>query len=50
MKSRRIPGYLLHKATGQARVVIDVITYWLGAHGAPNSHNRYDDLVSQLVS
>ena len=46
---RRIPGYLHHKNTGQARVIIDGKVYWVGKHGSPQSHDRYDELISKLV-
>lgn len=48
--SRRIPGYLFHKATGQARVIIAGKTHWLGKHGTPESHERYDNLIGELVA
>ena len=39
-KSRRIPGYVHHKPTGQARVRINGKDYYLGKFGSPESHER----------
>ena len=48
-KNRRIPAYQHHKATGQARVRINGKDHWLGKHGTPESHDRYDELIAEHV-
>ena len=48
-KSRRIPAYVNHKPTGQARVRIDGKDHYLGKYGSPESHEKYDELVAELV-
>jgi len=40
-RKRKPPGYLLHKPTGQARVILDGKTHYLGVHGSPESHEQY---------
>lgn len=47
MPSKRKPGYLLHKPTGQARVRIDGKDHYLGPYGSPESRERYDDLIAE---
>ena len=47
-KSRaKVPGYLLHKATGQARVVLNGRTHYLGIYGSPESHAHYAEIVKK---
>ena len=46
-KPRRIPSYLLHKPTGQARVRIKGRDYYLGVYGSPESRERHAALVDQ---
>jgi integrase len=48
-KSRRIPAYVHHTPTGQARVRINGKDHYLGKHGTPESHERYDALIAELV-
>jgi len=48
-KSRRIPAYVHHKPTGQARVRINGKDHYLGKYGSPGSHEKYDELVAELV-
>lgn len=43
----RIPGYLLHKATGQARVRISGTDHYLGPYGSEESRRRYGELIAQ---
>lgn len=43
-----VPKYLLHKSSGQARVVIDGRDVYLGAHGSPASFAAYAKLVAEL--
>ncbi len=40
-KRPRIPGYLRHKATGQARVILNGRTYYLGLYDSKPSRERY---------
>ena len=47
MPSKRKPGYLLHKPTGQARVRIDGRDHYLGPYGSPESRERYEDLIAE---
>lgn len=42
---QRLPAYLRHAATGQARVIIEGRTYYLGAYGSLESQARYRDLL-----
>ncbi len=44
------PGYRLHKPTGQAVVRLNGRDFYLGAHGTPRSHERYDRLIAQWLS
>lgn len=50
MPAKRAPSYLLHKATGQARVRIDGRDIYLGRHGTPESRDRYDEVVAEWYS
>lgn len=43
----RMPRYGLHKPTGQARVVIDGRSHYLGKFDSPESHKRYRELVDR---
>jgi integrase len=47
-KTRQIPAYQKHPS-GQARVRIRGKDYYLGKHGTPESHQRYDELIEELV-
>ena len=49
-KATRTPGYLLHKATGQARVRIQGRDYYLGRHNSPESWKRYRQLIAQYFA
>jgi integrase len=46
----RIPGYLLHKSTGQARVRINGQDFYLGEYGTPASRVKYGELIAQFAS
>lgn len=46
----RIPGYLLHKATGQARVRINGQDFYLGEYGTPASRIKYGELIAQYAA
>jgi hypothetical protein len=48
--SRRVPGYLRHVPTGQARVLLDGRTFYLGSYGSDSSRARYNRLVAQWLS
>lgn len=45
----RIPGYCLHRATGQAVVRIDGHDYYLGKHGTPASREEYERLIRRKM-
>jgi len=49
-KAPRTPSYLLHKASGQARVRIRGRDYYLGKHNTPESRERYHQLVAQYIA
>jgi hypothetical protein len=44
-RRRRTPGLLLHKPTGQARVILNGKTIYLGLFGSPEAHERYAKLI-----
>ncbi len=46
-RTKRRPEYLLHKATGQARVRINGKDSYLGAYGSPASRERYEELIDE---
>jgi len=43
---RRQPAYRLHKASGQAVVVLDGKMFYLGRYGSESSHAEYDRLLA----
>lgn len=45
--SKNVPKYSLHKASGQARVIIDGTHHYLGKFGSPESRNKYAKLIAQ---
>jgi len=47
MPSKRKPGYLHHKPTGQSRVRIDGKDHYLGPYGSSESRERYEDLIAE---
>ena len=49
-KKRSKPSYLLHQATGQARVRINGKDEYLGEYGSPESRDRYDDLICEWLA
>ena len=49
MSKKRTPRYLLHKATGQARVRINGKDLYLGKHGSPESRAKYDEVVAEWL-
>jgi len=48
MPSKRKPGWLLHKPTGQARVRIDGKDVYPGPYGSPESRDRYDEIITAV--
>ncbi len=46
-KLKSTPAYLLHKASGQARVRIDGRDHYLGVYGSQESRRAYDDLIRE---
>lgn len=47
---KRVPKYRLHRASGQAAVVLSGVWHYLGAHGSPESRERYDRLVADWLA
>ncbi|APZ94609.1 tyrosine-type recombinase/integrase [Fuerstiella marisgermanici] len=47
--SKRIPGYLHHKPTGQARVRLNGKDHYLGPYGSDESRRRYDELIAEYL-
>jgi len=45
-RSKSVPRYTCHKATGQARVRIDGKDHYLGKFGLPESHQAYAKLIA----
>ncbi|HEV3003572.1 MAG TPA: site-specific integrase, partial [Pirellulales bacterium] len=46
-KSNSVPGYKLHKPTGQARVIIAGRHIYLGKYGTPESKEKYARLLAE---
>ena len=49
-KLDRIPKYGLHKATGQARVVLDGRSHYLGKYGTEESRREYERAVGEWLT
>lgn len=49
-RSPRIPSYRLHKATGQAVVVLRGRSYYLGKFGSPTSKAEYRRLIHEYTA
>ncbi|MDB5390752.1 MAG: site-specific tyrosine recombinase [Planctomycetaceae bacterium] len=49
-RQKKLPSYLLHKASGQARVRIDGHDFYLGPYGSEESRIEYGKLISQHAS
>ena len=45
-----IPKYALHKATGQARVVLSGQSHYLGKYGSTESKERYQQLITSWLA
>ena len=50
MKPRIIPKYRLHRPSDQAVVRLDGHDHYLGRHGTPESHSRYDQAVAAWLN
>lgn len=46
----RVPSYMLHRPTGQARVRLGGRDFYLGPHGSPESRQEYDRVVAEWLS
>lgn len=49
-RTKGIPSYGLHRATGQARVRIDGKDVYLGPHGSEESKRQYEQIVRKLIT
>jgi integrase len=49
-KPRRVPKYGKHKATGQALVILNGKTHYLGKHGTPESKELYDRKIADWLA
>jgi len=47
-RKARVPGYLFHRASGQARVVINGVTHYLGPFDSTESKAKYRELIHSL--
>lgn len=50
MAKKRLPGYLLHKASGLARVILDGNTIYLGEYGTLESRKEYDEVINRWLA
>ena len=48
--TRRIPGYRLHRPTGQAVVTLARKDHYLGRHGTPASYEKYTRLTNEFFA
>ena len=46
-RKQKLPGYLLHSASGQARTIIAGKTFYLGEYGSEESRRRYGELIAE---
>ncbi|MCH8853321.1 MAG: site-specific integrase [Planctomycetes bacterium] len=49
-KLEKFPKYRLHKSSGQAVVVLDGESFYLGPHGTENSKAKYDRLIAEWLA
>ena len=49
-RHKGIPGYRLHKPSGQARVIIDGRHVYLGPYDSPESRTKYQEIVRKHVA
>lgn len=47
-RRKRVPGYLLHKSTGHARVIINGRQVFLGKYNSPESIEKYRRLIAEM--
>lgn len=50
MTPRKVPSYRLHKASGQAVVVLNGTSIYLGPFDSPESRARYDRVVARYLT
>ncbi|MDG2391692.1 MAG: hypothetical protein P8M30_20485 [Planctomycetaceae bacterium] len=48
MSRKSVPSYRLHKASGQARPIINGCHIYLGKHNSPESRQRYARLLAEM--
>ena len=46
-RARKVPSYCLHKASGKAVVRLDGRDVYLGKHGSPESHEKYERAIAE---
>ena len=49
-RTRRIPGYRLHRPTGQPVVTLVRKDHYLGRHGTPASYEKYTRLTNEFFA
>lgn len=49
-RKQTLPSYLLHQASGQARMIIGGRTIYLGEYGSEESRRRYGDVIAEHSS
>ena len=49
-RKQKLPSYLLHQASGQARTIIDGRTIYLGEYGSEESRRRYGEVIAEHSS
>lgn len=49
LRQKKVPSYGLHKPSGQARIVVEGRTIYLGKHGSPESYEQYARWVNKLA-
>jgi integrase len=45
-----MPNYLLHRPTGQARVIMNGRTIYLGKYGSPESQAKYQQILAHVMA
>ncbi len=48
MARKGLPGYLKHKATGQAFCVLDGRFFYLGKYGSKSSRELYEKIIADF--
>ena len=46
-RARKVPSYCPHKASGKAVVRLDGRDVYLGKHGSPESHEKYERAIAE---